>query len=287
MRYLREALGLWRGEPLAGLPGDWAARQRIGLRQEYVDAVVGWADAELVLDRGAHLVSTLTALADEYPLTESVVAVLMRTYQAIGATAEALACYERFRQRLADELGVDPAPQLQDLHRGLLRGDRVGPVRQDRPTPNLVPPDVYAFTGRDDELDRLDELLSTSPRQLTAVVISAVSGSAWGGQDRPGRALGVIGSPSAFPDGLLYADLRGFDPGGSVALATDVLHHFLSALGLSSGDLPSDLDGRAARYRAVLAGRTGVDPARQRPRRRTRPAVTARIGRLSGPRDQP
>jgi DNA-binding SARP family transcriptional activator len=155
---LREAVALWRGEPLSGVPGQWAARTRDTWRQQYLDTVVAWAHAELMVGNPSPVVGPLTDLAGEYPLTESVAAALMRALAAAGRPADALERYTSTRQRLLDELGADPGAELQAVHQAVLRGDleRVAlPSRpQATPTrpPAQLPAAVSAFTGRHTEL---------------------------------------------------------------------------------------------------------------------------------------
>lgn len=67
---LREALDLWRGEPLSGLNGEWAARMREAWRRQHQDAAVGWARAELRHGDPAAVIGPLTGLLGEYPLAE-------------------------------------------------------------------------------------------------------------------------------------------------------------------------------------------------------------------------
>lgn len=117
---LREALTWWRGEPLPGLRGEWAARVRAAWRQEHLDVVVAWAEAEVTSGDPSATVGPLTGLAAEYPLAESLSAALMRTLSAVGRPADALAHYGRARQRLADELGVSPGPGLQAIYHAVL-----------------------------------------------------------------------------------------------------------------------------------------------------------------------
>ncbi len=83
---LREAMGLWRGTPLAGLTGEWAGRTRESWLHQYVDAVLAWADAELRV--GGHLVviDTLSGLVAEHPLVEPLTVALMRALHAAGRT---------------------------------------------------------------------------------------------------------------------------------------------------------------------------------------------------------
>lgn len=123
------------------------------------------------------------------------------------------------------------------------------------PIPRELPADVRAFTGRAEELARLDHLLTLANRGLesSAVVISAVSGTAGVGK----TALAVRWAHHArgrFPDGQLYVDLRGYDPGQPMTSA-DALAAFLRALGLAGQDIPAEINERAARYRSLVTGR--------------------------------
>jgi DNA-binding SARP family transcriptional activator len=120
---LAEALGLWRGSPLAGLPGKWAEQIRDSWDRRRLDAVVQWAQVELRLGHPVAVITTLADLAAEYPLVEPLEALLMRALRAAGRSAEALDRYTAVRQRLADELGTDPGPELRALHAAVLHGE--------------------------------------------------------------------------------------------------------------------------------------------------------------------
>ncbi|WP_431942235.1 AfsR/SARP family transcriptional regulator [Micromonospora marina] len=120
---LRESLQLWRGEPLAGLPGEWAARIRQEWRQRHIGAAVDWTGCELAAGRAKEVVGPLAALTGEYPLVESLTETLMRALCAAGRGAEAVQSYTRFQARLAAELGIDPGPRLQSLYLAALRGE--------------------------------------------------------------------------------------------------------------------------------------------------------------------
>ncbi|MEU4761885.1 BTAD domain-containing putative transcriptional regulator [Actinosynnema sp. NPDC023794] len=120
---LAEALGLWRGSPLAGLPGEWAAQVRDSWDRRRLDAVVQWARLELRLGRPGSVLTALPDLAAEHPLVEPLEALLMRALHATGRGAEALDRYTAVRQRLADELGADPGPELRAAHQAVLRGE--------------------------------------------------------------------------------------------------------------------------------------------------------------------
>jgi tetratricopeptide (TPR) repeat protein/DNA-binding XRE family transcriptional regulator len=126
-------------------------------------------------------------------------------------------------------------------------------TRSGRPVPAQVPADVAGFVGRRDELGRLSKLLDGGG-QPTAVVISAIAGTAGVGK----TCLAVhwahqIGD--RFPDGQLYVNLRGFDPGGTAALPGEVMRSFLDALGVPAQRVPAGLDAQTALYRSLLADR--------------------------------
>ncbi|MGQ4431367.1 tetratricopeptide repeat protein [Streptomyces sp. SAS_260] len=258
---LREAMGLWRGTPLAGLTGEWAARTREGWLHQYVDAVLAWADAELRV--GGHLVviDTLSGLVAEHPLVEPLTVALMRALHAAGRTPEALTCYAGLRKRLADELGTTPGAEARQEHQDLLTG-KAAPrppystgngTGRARVVPAQLPLDAVGFTGREDELARLEKVLGASGPRPSAVVVSAVSGTAGVGK----TALAVHWAHRArdrFPDGQLYVNLRGYDLDRPMT-APDALVRFLTALGVPGQDIPLEPDDRAARYRTEVAGR--------------------------------
>lgn len=120
---LRGALALWRGTPLRGLPGPWAARVRESWQCRRLDVLVAWAIAELRAQPDPPIISQLQDLIGEFPLTEPLVAALMRALHAALRSAEALDCYAITRKRLAEELGTEPGAELRGLHRSILRGE--------------------------------------------------------------------------------------------------------------------------------------------------------------------
>ncbi|WP_330349780.1 ATP-binding protein [Streptomyces sp. NBC_00582] len=262
---LWEAMGLWRGEPLAGLPGEWAARTRESWRHQRIDAVLAWADAELRVDGPPVVVDTLSVLVAEHPLVEPLAVALMRALHAAGRAPEALACYTALRKRLADELGTTPGAEARRQHQVILSGKTaVPPVHRTPPgtgggteravvVPAQLPMEAAGFTGREEELARLEKVLLAAEARPTAVVVSAVSGTAGVGK----TALAVHWAHQArdrFPDGQLYVNLRGYDPDQPLT-APDALLRFLTALGVSAQDIPLEPDDRAARYRTEVAGR--------------------------------
>jgi DNA-binding SARP family transcriptional activator len=252
---LRTALDLWRGEPLGGVGGPWADRMRETLREERVEVLVAWANTEIALGRAAAVLGQLAELAAERPLLEPAAAALMRASYAVGRVADALERYDKIRHLLREELGVDPGPELQTIHRAILRHELPVPTRTApavRQVPLQLPADVPAFTGRAAELVELDRLLSaaTGDGPPLAVCITGTAGAGktalavhWGYRHR-----------ERFPDGQLYLNLRGYDPERPMA-PVDALGALLAAIVPPGQAIPAGLDERAARYRTELAGR--------------------------------
>ncbi|MFF4256770.1 BTAD domain-containing putative transcriptional regulator [Streptomyces sp. NPDC001663] len=267
---LREALELWRGEPFAGLPGTWPARMRETWRRQRVDAAVRLADLEIHSGDPAAVVGELTDLLGEYPLTEPLAEALMRALHAAGDSGEALRCYAQTRRRLVEELGTEPGRRLWQLHQEILRERPLGAAHEHEVPPATVPPPsggsapyaapaqlppgVPGFTGRTDELARLDALLADTGRHPAAVVVSALSGMGGVGK----TALAVHWARRmrpAFPDGQLYVNLRGFDPGGAPLAPERTVRGFLDALGVPATRVPESLDAQVGLYRSLLSGR--------------------------------
>ncbi|GAA1859122.1 AfsR/SARP family transcriptional regulator [Asanoa iriomotensis] len=249
---LREAFALWQGEPLAGVPGDWAARTRAGWQREHHDAVIAWADVELRLGNPGAVIAPLSELADRHPLVEPLAAALIRALHAANRSAEALDRYAVTRQHLAEALGVDPGPALRAVHQAILRGD--GRPPSSPATPAQLPLDVRGFTGRASHLAALDAALATAGDEPNTVVVCAVSGMAGVGK----TALAVHWAHRArrhFPDGQLYVNLRGFDPTGPPLRPTEALRGFLEAFDVPPHRVPASLESQIGLYRSLVDGR--------------------------------
>ena len=105
---LREADGLWRGQALAGIRGDWVARMRDALEEERRAAILERVGCELELGRHADLVGELRQLLAQYPLDETLVGHQMTALYRSGRPADALSLYRETRSRLVDEQGAEP-----------------------------------------------------------------------------------------------------------------------------------------------------------------------------------
>ncbi|MFE0654044.1 BTAD domain-containing putative transcriptional regulator [Streptomyces sp. NPDC059534] len=127
VRLCSRALELFRGEPLAGLPGPLAERERLRLTERGIALARRKAEGQARLGRHAEATAELFALSAAHPLNEPVAAMLMRALYRCGRQADALDAFDRVRRRLADDLGVSPSGMLRRTHRMILRGDETGP----------------------------------------------------------------------------------------------------------------------------------------------------------------
>ncbi|GAA3851424.1 AfsR/SARP family transcriptional regulator [Streptomyces sedi] len=118
-----QALALWRGEPLAGVPGPHAEQQRQRLGELRLTLLEEHFEVLLRQGAPALAVPELGALASAHPLRERFHALHMRALHSTGRLADALAAYHRLRERLVEELGVEPSLELRDLYQRLLVDD--------------------------------------------------------------------------------------------------------------------------------------------------------------------
>ncbi|MFG6198155.1 BTAD domain-containing putative transcriptional regulator [Nonomuraea sp. JJY05] len=237
---LGAALALWRGDPLTGLPGEWAERARHRLRDERREILLGWARVMTGRDAAA-AVAALSPLAEEYPLDELVAAALIEALHAWGRTAEALAHFAQVRRTLAEELGVEPGTALRRVHRKLLRsGDTAETAR---PVPAQLPVGLRHFVGRSAELERLAAI----GEQPATAAVCAISGPPGVGKSSLALRWARL-HRDRFPDGQLYADLSTIDPADGAM----VLPRFLGALGVTEAQVPSGVEAQIGLYRSML-----------------------------------
>jgi DNA-binding SARP family transcriptional activator len=132
---LDDALALWRGPALTGLPDRTAEAAR--LRTRHLDVLRARHAAALALGDAEQSLPELAALCDGHPLDEPLQALRLRALRDTGRTAEALAAYEDVRRLLADRLGSDPGTELRALHAELLRPGPAAGTRAGAPPGNL------------------------------------------------------------------------------------------------------------------------------------------------------
>jgi DNA-binding SARP family transcriptional activator/Tfp pilus assembly protein PilF len=275
---LTDALSLWRGDPLAGLSGEWVDGEGDRWLQERWAAEHDLVDAQLRIGRGQDLVANLSAHTAQHPWDERVAAQYMLALHRAGRTADALSHYRELRQRLVEELGTDPGTPLQNLHRQILAADpSLIPTPASTATkpvaiPRQLPAVPVPFVGRRDDLGRLDaNLRARSPHSLSErgdrsdsttadvpgggmVVISAIGGA--GGIGKSWLAVHWAHQRlDQFPDGQLFVDLRGFSPDSTPLAPAVAVRGFLDALGVDPGRVPVDPQAQTGLLRSLVAGK--------------------------------
>ena len=183
-RRLREALALWRGEPLADFAYSGFAQSEIARLQELrLSALEGRIDADLACGRDTELVPEAEALVAAHPLRERLRGQLMLALYRSGRQADALDEYREARTLLRDELGLEPGPELKQLEQAILAQDRsLGPAPK-------LPPRAHRRSAR-----RAWVLLGAAAAAAAAVGVGAVALAA---RD---------GAPTVVPDSLVKID---------------------------------------------------------------------------------
>ncbi|NUR88439.1 MAG: AfsR/SARP family transcriptional regulator, partial [Nonomuraea sp.] len=163
---LADALALWRGAAYADFADEEYTRSAIvRLEEQRLTALELHAETRLELGEHGLLVGELGDLVARHPLRERLRAVHMRALYRAGRQGEALASFGELRERLADELGLDPGPDLMALHQAILGQDPALSLPAERPTTNLPAP-VSKLVGRDEALAEICAL-AESERLVT------------------------------------------------------------------------------------------------------------------------
>ena len=201
---LDDALELWRGPAFAEFADDDLARAEAASLEELRQAAVeDRVEALLALGRSADALSVLEGVVATHPLSERPHAQLMRALARSGRQVDALRLYQRFRERLADELGLEPSASLRDLEGHILaQAPHVAPPEPPappRPTEGNIAPAITTFVGREDDVGGLEGLL-TRARVVTLVGVGGV------GKSRLAMRLAETVAPT-FPDGTWVVEL--------------------------------------------------------------------------------
>ncbi len=222
----------------------------------------------------------LRQLVAAHPVQEQFHAQLMLSLYRSGRQADALAAYQDVRRILADDVGIDPGPELRLLHQRILAADSElllatggeptapasvppspaapGPgdpaAGQHPVVPRHLPAATRHFAGRSGALTALTALAAEAAGTAQATVIAVIDGTA--GIGKTTLALHFAHQVAdRFPDGQLYVNLRGFDPAGPPVTPAEAIRLFLDALAVPAGRVPGGLEAQAGLYRSLLAGK--------------------------------
>ncbi|MBB6122055.1 AfsR/SARP family transcriptional regulator [Nocardiopsis algeriensis] len=264
LELLDRALACWRGVPFSGVGSEALEHSLVApLRKERWSAVVAWATCALELGRYPDVVSRLTPLVGEDPLGERLHHLLITALWRDNERARALSVYEGFRSRLAEELGIDPGPELTALHGRILREDaeQVRELHERTAEPGFryvarsdLPRDLPDFTGRREHLRALEEAAAGEDGHAKVCVITGAGGV---GKTATAVRFGYEAA-QRYPDGQLFLDLYGYTANKEPLDAFSALGALLRAVGVEPDAVPDSLDERAALWRATLMGRRAL-----------------------------
>ncbi len=244
------ALQLWRGPALVDAGSPILDRvHRPALEEQRLAVQELRIACGLALGRHTALTPQIVALVAEHPLRERLTGQLMTAMAGGGRTGDALAAYEQLRHGLRRALGTEPGPELQDLHRSILRRTSAPvPTRVELrgPSPPAeLPPDVPALVGRSAELASLCTALTSGRAPVVTVTGPTGAGT---------TALAVHAAHrlrARFPGGQLHVALR--DRAGGPVPAGEVLRRVLGTPG-RRGPGAELATGRAGPVLLVLDG---------------------------------
>ncbi|MGP4004049.1 BTAD domain-containing putative transcriptional regulator [Streptomyces sp. 8N706] len=266
-RTLAEALDLWRGPALAGLSSDVFRAAASRWEEMRLVAIERKITADLDLGRHHDLVGELSQLTKEHPQREALRGLLMKALFRSGRTSEALEVYATYDKQVRSELGIEPSPQLRQLHLHILHMDleppesasdgpvtsaavdsapvpAAGPAR----APANLPARPHGMIGRAEQLALIRGALTADAEGYLPIAV--LSGP--GGYGKTTLATEAAHRMRGdYPDGQLYAHLSGSQL--RPASAGDVLARFLTFLGISG--IPATVGAKAEVFRAAVAGK--------------------------------
>jgi predicted ATPase/DNA-binding SARP family transcriptional activator len=267
---LRDALSAWRGPALADVADEeFAAAPAARLEELRSAAALDRIEADLALGQASGLIGELRAMSTADPLAERPRALLMRALAATGRQADALAVYAQARDLLADQLGVDPSQQLEEVYLAVLRQEVPLHGEPARRRGGQRPP--TSFIGRDDDLSGVLKKLSderlvtlTGPggvgkTRLAAEAAARLAVPAWFAE------LAPVSEPSEVPFAVLDAlglpermiAMHGGEPIGPA----DPAGRLCAALGSREAVLVLDNCEHVIEAAAILAARLVSDCA--------------------------
>ncbi|MEJ3653134.1 BTAD domain-containing putative transcriptional regulator [Actinomycetes bacterium KLBMP 9759] len=255
---LAEAIGLWRAvPPLADVRSERVTHDDVPrMVERYLHVVESRIEADLQLGRHSALGAELLGLVRHHPLRERFWEQRMRALYATQRRGEALAAYREIARLLADELGVDPGPALQQTHQRMLAGVAPSPAAEasDRRGGlglRQLPMAASGVVGRSAEIDQIVRVLGPLRREHRPRLVVVH------GPEGVGKSTVAIHAAhrlsEEFPDGQLYADFP--EEYQSQERVAEVLVSFSRALGVPSESVPVRLEDASAAFRSTTADR--------------------------------
>ncbi|MEU1299449.1 AfsR/SARP family transcriptional regulator [Streptomyces shenzhenensis] len=260
-------LRLWRGEPLAGIPGPFADSRRRWLTESRLAAQSALLRCRMALGAHHEVAADLFELTAENPLDEGLRDLLMTCLYRANRQADALAVFRETRELLREQLGVEPSPSLCLTQRRILDRDETllwpeeneaapsaeGPTTRPTRTGFSPPqpaqlPKAPVVTGRVGTISRLVDAV----REGVAVLV--VEGMPGVGKTTLALHCAHRLAPG-FPDGQLFLDLGGPGSSGPPMTVMEALKRLLAGVGVPAAALPAEADERASLFRSLLAGR--------------------------------
>ena len=209
-RTFAEALGLWRGPALADVrSAPFAEPEAVRLDEMRLLAEEDWYDVRLRLGQHESLISELEQKVHQHPMRERFWGQLMTAQYRCDRQADSLATYARARDRLADELGIDPGQALQQLELAVLRQD---PALATPPADDATPAHRAIGTRRPARVPEpttptygRDQLVAQVRAMLTEPAIRAVTLTGPGGAGKSRvAAVAALEAASDFSDGVVF-----------------------------------------------------------------------------------
>lgn len=255
---LGQAAELWQGPALAGLPGDWISRVSLGLEDEHYEGTRFRIKIEMALGHQGSLLGELRELTEQHPFDGEIITAWMTALFRSGRQAEALQVGREASERFA-ETGMDPSPELLEVHERILRNDvvlgvtpayrRAGRVFQ----PNTLPPEATDFTGRTAEV----EMLTRDCRLGNAPLFAIIEGMP--GVGKTALAVRVAHQMTGrYPDAQLYLSFSTHDGKGDPLDVGDALQRLLRMLDVPAGRIPRKTGERTRLWRHEMAHRRAV-----------------------------
>lgn len=261
-QHFMEALRLWRGPTVAA--GTRVARHPVftSVGHEFVATVKEAADAVLTAEPALteEVLTMLRRAVESHPFDEALHCRIIAALAASGRQAAALEQFEHIRRGLADELGVEPGPELRAAQQHLLQRRIAAGTEHPAPRPEGVarpaqlPADCLSFAGREQALGQCLELLPLQGESRPPTMTAAVCGMAGVGKTTLAVHWGHLVADH-FPDGQIYVDLQGHHPSQGPLEPGAAIAEVLEALGVQHHQSYPSAAALGSAYRSALAGR--------------------------------